>query len=163
GGRRWSRYWITLRYRQRHQHQRRPTRTVMVTVTVQIAWDKATELVKNAKRVIVVTHVSPDGDAIGTLLGLGHALQEQHKTVALAVDEGVLPSLAFLPGSDLIRDSVEGVEADLLIAVDCGDESRMGNVGKQARQLKTPAINLDHHWSNTDFGDVNLVNSEWVS
>jgi phosphoesterase RecJ-like protein len=130
---------------------------------VQIAWDKATAFVKNAQRVIVVTHVSPDGDAIGTLLGLGHALQEQHKTVTLAVDEGVLPSLTFLPGSELIRENLEGVEADLLIAVDCGDESRMGNVGKQARVLKTPSINLDHHWSNTNFADVNLVDSEWVS
>ncbi len=65
--------------------------------------------------------------------------------------------------ADLSRENLEGVEADLLIAVDCGDESRMGNVGKQARVLKTPAINLDHHWSNTNFADVNLVNSEWVS
>src|SRR5439155_26387298 len=43
---------------------------------------------------------------------------------------------------------------------DCGDESRMGEVGKKARKLKKPLIDIDHHRSNTYFGDVNIVSPE---
>ncbi len=120
-------------------------------------------LLMAAQPVIIVTHVSPDGDAIGTLLGLGHTLRDHDKTVTLAVDDGVPPFLAFLPGTETIRDDLNRVEADLVIAVDCGDESRMGKVGQQARVLGKPLINLDHHWSNTLFGDANLVDAAWAS
>lgn len=120
-------------------------------------------LLMAAQSIIIVTHVSPDGDAIGTLLGLGHTLRENGKTVALAVDDGVPPFLAFLPGSETVREELNGVEADLVVAVDCGDEARMGKVGQQARALGKPLINLDHHWSNTLFGDANLVDAAWAS
>jgi len=126
-------------------------------------WNNATTLVQAAQRIIIITHISPDGDAIGTLLGLGHALHEAGKTVTMVVDEGVPSTLAFLPGAETIQSQLSNVEADLIIAVDCGDESRMGNAGKQARQLKKPLIDLDHHWSNTKFGDVNLVDAMWAA
>ncbi len=120
-------------------------------------WNKAQTLVDNAQRIIIITHVSPDGDAIGTLLGLGHALRDYGKTVTLAVDDGVPSNLRFLPGAQDIRKDLNSVQADLAIAVDCGDESRMGNAGKAIRTLGLSLINIDHHRSNTNFGDVNLV------
>src|SRR5258708_10211398 len=123
-------------------------------------WSKATELLKAAQRVAVVTHLSPDGDAIGTLLGLGHVLRDSGKVVTLAVDEGVPSSLAFLPGAEQVQTNLKGIEADLVIAVDCADEARMGHAGKQARTLSAPLINLDHHWSNPGFRDVNLIDAE---
>ncbi len=126
-------------------------------------WDKAQHLLSSAQQVIVLTHISPDGDAIGTLLGLGHALRSRGKTVTLAVDRGAPATLRFLPGAEVIRASLENVQADLVIAVDCGDEERMGNVGKQARALKVPLINLDHHRTNTRFGDANLVDGNTVA
>jgi phosphoesterase RecJ-like protein len=126
-------------------------------------WTKATELLNAAERVIIVTHVSPDGDAIGTLLGLGHALRGIGKTVTLAVDGGVPPSLSFLPGSDAVKKELHGVEADLYIAVDCGDEARTGEAGKQARALGVSVINIDHHWSNPGFGNVDMIEAAWVS
>jgi len=126
-------------------------------------WSEATELVRSKQRIVILTHVSPDGDAYGTLLGLGHALREQGKQVTVAVDGGLLEPFRFLPGSEAVRKELKDVSADLVIAVDCGDESRMGEVGKQARALNTPLINLDHHWSNTNFGNVNMIDSEWVS
>lgn len=124
-------------------------------------WNKATELVKAAQRIIVLTHLSPDGDAIGTLIGLGQALRESGKTVTLAVDDGVPSAFAFLPETNTVRANLKGIDADLVIAVDCGDESRMGEAGKQARKLKKPFINLDHHASNTRFGDLNFVDTKW--
>lgn len=120
-------------------------------------WDKATALLAQARRVLVLTHVSPDGDAIGSMLGLASALRGMGKEVIAAVDGGVPPELSFLPGSESVHASLNGVQADLVIAVDCGDEARMGQVGQAALGSGAPVINLDHHPTNTLFGDANLV------
>lgn len=125
--------------------------------------ERAKALVDAASRIVVLTHVSPDGDAIGTLLGVGHALRQMGKTVTLAVDEGVPPSLRFLPGSAEVRDNLTDVQADLIIAVDCGDEGRMGEVGKTARTLAVPLMNVDHHPTNTRFGNINIVEGHTVA
>jgi phosphoesterase RecJ-like protein len=125
--------------------------------------ERAKVLLDAASRIVVLTHVSPDGDAIGTLLGVGHALRQLGKTVTLAVDEGVPPGLRFLPGSADVRDHLTGVQADLVVAVDCGDENRMGEVGKAARALAVPLINVDHHPTNTRFGDVNIIEGRTVA
>ncbi len=127
-------------------------------------WDKAQAFVNQAQRILIVTHISPDGDAIGSLLGLGHALKEHGKTVTLAVDGGVPASLRFLPGVDEVRPNLENnFQSDLLISVDCSDVSRTGNVGKQGRIPGVPTINLDHHRTNVMFADVNLVEIETVA
>ncbi len=125
--------------------------------------DKAQALLNNAQHVIVLTHLSPDGDAIGTLLGTGYALRHRGKTVTLAVDEGVPRNMLFLPGTADVRADLNDVQAGLVIAVDCGDESRMGNVGKQARALGVPLIQIDHHRTNTYFGDANIVDAAAVA
>ncbi len=125
--------------------------------------DKAHTLLSNAQQVIILTHLSPDGDAIGTLLGLGHAVRSLGKGVILAVDEGAPRNLRFLPGADDIRATLDGAQADLVIAVDCGDESRMGNVGKSARALGVPLIEIDHHRTNTYFADANIVDAAAVA
>ncbi len=120
-------------------------------------WNKAAALVSGAQNVLVVTHVAPDGDAIGSLMGLVNALREQGKTVIAAVDEGVPSDLLFVPGADSVLPALDGVAVDLVIAVDCGDESRMGQVGQVGKRSGAPLINLDHHRTNTLFGDANLV------
>jgi phosphoesterase RecJ-like protein len=96
---------------------------------------------------------------------VGHTLRQLGKTVTLAVDEGVPPHLRFLPGAADVQSKLESgnIQADLVIAVDCGDEMRMGNVGKNARTLGVPLINIDHHHTNTLFGDVNLVAANAVA
>jgi len=126
-------------------------------------WDKAASLVAGAQSIVVLTHVGPDGDAIGSMLGLAHALQRQGKDVLTAVDEGVPGELAFLPGADTVQPALNGVAADLIIAVDCGDEGRMGQVGQVALQSAAPLINLDHHRTNTLFGQANLVDLDTVA
>ncbi|MBN2469121.1 MAG: DHH family phosphoesterase, partial [Anaerolineae bacterium] len=129
-------------------------------------WIKAAELLAAAQRIVIVTHVGPDGDAIGSLLGLTWALRKMGKDVIPAVDEGVPPEFLFLPGAEEIRASLENVQPDLVIAVDCGDEARMGMVGAAAIAAtaeKPPLINLDHHVTNTRFGDANLVDPRTVA
>jgi phosphoesterase RecJ-like protein len=120
-------------------------------------WEKANNLVAEANTILVLTHVGPDGDAIGSMMGLAHALRHLGKHVLMAVDGGVPDDLVFIPGSESVQASLNGVAADLIIAVDCGDESRMGEVGQVALQSGQPLINLDHHRTNTLFGAANLV------
>lgn len=128
-------------------------------------WHKANALVAQAQRILILTHVNPDGDAFGSMLGLARALQNQGKHVITAVDGGVLPEYQFLPGAEHVHAELNGaaLDIDLTIAVDCGDESRMGAVGKAARDAGTPLVNLDHHRTNTLFGDANLVDPGTVA
>lgn len=130
---------------------------------MKMDWNKARELLDAASQIVVVTHVSPDGDAIGSLLGLTWALRNMGKVVIPAVDEGVPPEFLFLPGAEEIRASLENVRPDLVIAVDCGDAERMGMVGRAATAASPPLINLDHHVTNTRFGDANLVDPGTVA
>ena len=126
-------------------------------------WNEAAALLASARRVLVLTHVNPDGDAIGSMLGLANALRGLGKDVQTAVDGGVPSDLAFVPGSAAVRAELDAVRTDLVIAVDCGDEARMGQVGQVARRGGAPLINLDHHRTNTLFGDANLVDPTTVA
>jgi bifunctional oligoribonuclease and PAP phosphatase NrnA len=126
-------------------------------------WAGATAALKNAQSVLVVTHVSPDGDAIGSLLGLTLALRAQGHTVTCAVDEGVPGFLNFIPGAQTVFDKLTTGNWDLLISVDASDEPRTGAVGAFGRERSSQVINLDHHPTNTMFGDVFLVMPEAVS
>ncbi|MHB8626965.1 MAG: DHH family phosphoesterase [Aggregatilineales bacterium] len=126
-------------------------------------WAEARRLLGAAQTVIVVTHVGPDGDAIGSLLGVTNALQALGKTIIAAVDGGVPRHLAFIPGSDQVRSTLADVTADLVISVDASDVPRTGEVGKYALALGVPVIMVDHHRTNLGFGMVNLLDMDTSS
>jgi phosphoesterase RecJ-like protein len=115
------------------------------------------EALRDAERVMAITHVSPDGDAIGSLLGLGLALRQLGKSVILACDDPAPATFDFLAGVRDIRRPGEPVEADLIVALDCGDQGRMGNSFAALPNPRPPVINIDHHVTNTQFGAINLV------
>lgn len=116
---------------------------------------RISDLIDAARRVLMITHVAPDGDAIGSMLGLGWYLQAQGKELTLACEDPVPDSYRCLPGSDRIVQQAEGAY-DLLISLDCSDQRRMGSVYVDALAA-TPLINIDHHVTNTRFGTVNWV------
>lgn len=126
-------------------------------------WTSANTLLHDAQRIVIVTHVAPDGDAIGTLLGLTHVLRAAGKSVDAAVDGGVPAYLGFLPGIDTVHKSLPEAQWDLYISVDASDEARTGDSGAYARAHSNASINLDHHATNTGFGDVQVVMSTAVS
>ena len=130
---------------------------------VCLDWDKANELVDDAQKIIIVTHVHPDGDAIGSMMGLTMALREQGKTVLSVIDGGMPRGFAFVPGSETIQDNLKGFVPDLVISTDASDRERMGKVGESALAHGTPFIQLDHHQTNLIFGDVNLVDARTVA
>jgi phosphoesterase RecJ-like protein len=98
----------------------------------------------------------PDGDAIGSLLGLGWALHKLDKEHTLACADPVPDSFAYLPGSEAIVAHPEG-NCDLVISLDCSDLKRLGTAYDQNFLRGVPIINIDHHVTNVGFGSVNWV------
>ncbi|MBN2116336.1 MAG: DHH family phosphoesterase [Anaerolineales bacterium] len=112
-----------------------------------------------SKRVIIASHVRPDGDAIGSLLGLGLALRDAGKSVQMVLVDGVSGSFRHLVGSELIVREPSG-EHDTFITVDCADFRR---VGKVLESFGGPDINIDHHITNEMFGKLNLIEPDEVA
>ena len=120
---------------------------------------KIQEAVDQAEQILLITHVDPDGDAIGSITAVSNALVQLGKQVTLACDNRSPSRFNYLAMSDSIQQSLEEAQTyDLLIAVDCGDEQRMGKVFAEMVGERPFLINIDHHITNTQFGDVNLVN-----
>lgn len=126
-------------------------------------WTEATQAVDTAERILIVTHIQPDGDAYGSLLGLANALRERGRQVDTAVDGGVVDFAKFLPGAESIKSKLKSGRWDLMISVDSSDEERTGKTGAYGRKHSSRVINLDHHATNTFFGDIFLVKPEAVS
>ncbi len=120
-------------------------------------FDKAVEEARRGRRFLVVSHVSPEGDAIGSLLGMALALRSMGKDVTAYLEDPVPDVFKFLPGSETIVHSLEGAGPfDATFAVDCGQKERLG---RGFLGLKEPGriINIDHHATNDCFGDVNVI------
>ncbi len=112
-----------------------------------------------AHSVLIVSHVRPDGDAVGSLLGLGLSLQAAGKIVQMALADGVPASFRHLPGSDQVQKEPRAA-FDTFITVDCADFKR---TGKPFQSLGAPDINIDHHITNERFGKLNLIEGEEVA
>ncbi len=117
------------------------------------------ERLAEAKKAVIASHVRPDGDAIGSLLGLGLALKDAGKSVEMVLADGVPSSFKYLEGSDLIKKEPSG-EHDTFITVDCADLKRVGKVFENFGQ---PDINIDHHITNEKFGKLNLIEAKEVA
>jgi phosphoesterase RecJ-like protein len=114
--------------------------------------------IEKANRVLVVAHMDPDGDAIGSLTATGQALQQLGKRVTLACDDAVPQRFHYLPlATDVRRAPNTDIHYDLVIAVDCADESRMGWAYAALPDPKPTLANIDHHITNTRFGAFNII------
>ena len=120
-------------------------------------WQAAAQAISRAQSILAVAHFAPDGDAVGSLLGIALSLRALGKDVTAAIDDGVPAELCFLPGIETIVPSVTEGDFDLMIALDCSDIERAGESGAYGLQHSEKAINLDHHPTNTYFGDIHLV------
>jgi phosphoesterase RecJ-like protein len=117
------------------------------------------ERLERSSKIILASHIRPDGDAIGSLLGLGLALINSGKSVKMILVDGVPASFRHLEGSELIVKEPGG-EYDTFITVDCADLKR---VGKAFENIGLPDINIDHHKTNENFGKLNLIEPEEVA
>ncbi len=122
------------------------------------------DAVMGAERIAVITHIGPDGDALGSLTAVGLYLRSLGKSATLFCESSISRRFDFLPLINNVRQDVPAdAEYDLIIAVDCGDAERMGQPFTDIPDPKPFIINIDHHISNTKFGDVNVVGKTAVS
>jgi bifunctional oligoribonuclease and PAP phosphatase NrnA len=113
-----------------------------------------------ADRVMVVTHENPDGDAIGSMSASAMALRGLGKQVRtyLHRDSSIPHEVSFLDVNGLEREvDPTSLEGWTLLAVDCGNERRMGPGHEELRAAAATVVDVDHHHDNSRFGDVNLV------
>lgn len=114
---------------------------------------------EKSKNVLIASHVRPDGDAVGSLLGLGLALIDAGKSVQMVLMDGVPASYKHLEGSDLILKKPAG-EYDTFITVDSADFRRVGKIFEEFGQVD---INIDHHKTNEKYGKLNLIEADEVA
>jgi len=113
-------------------------------------------VLEGAQRVLVVSHVMPDGDTLGSGLALAWALRSRGVDVRLACADPVPNTLRFLPG---VEGYVDRGLADeqVVVAVDCSDPGRMGHAFADQIWDHVPLINIDHHVTNTLYGTYQHV------
>ncbi len=119
---------------------------------------KAVKLIEKSDHIVIASHINPDGDTIGSMLGLGIAIKTIKKKVSFFNTAKELPKkFDFLPSFSKIKDILPK-KFDLLISVDCGDFDRIG-ISKNEFKI----LNFDHHKTNTLFGDINIVKESYIS
>ena len=107
---------------------------------------------------VIMSHVRPDGDAIGSQVALGFSLMAMGKTVYLVNEDGVPESMAFLSGSEkVMTPPAEPLEVEVAIALDTATKPRLGDAALHAASKAKVWVNIDHHISNPAYGDLNII------
>ena len=113
--------------------------------------------IDSAKHIVVIAHLNPDADSIGSASAMYTYMLKLHKKVSFfCATKNINQKLSFLPWFEKIRNSFP-TSCDLAISLDCADISRIGI------NVEIDLINIDHHESNTYFGKYNLVNKSCIS
>jgi len=120
-------------------------------------WQNLQAYLTPGQDVILLVHEKPDGDCLGSALGVGLFLQDLGYSPVVYLPKPIPPQYDFLPGKAMIKVVAEGAvpENTTIIAVDCGDLQRWDYVIPSS----SPIINIDHHISNTMFGVINIVDT----
>ncbi len=118
------------------------------------------ELVKaldNAKHILIIAHLSPDADSMGSALAMYTHVLRLHKKVSLfCKTEKMNPALKFLPFFDKVKLTIPK-DYDLAMSFDCGAIERLGI------DIDAPLVNIDHHVSNKNYGEINLLDTSAIS
>ena len=131
----------------------------MGNFTTPLEWDRALQAALDSQSVLLLAHVTPDADALGSAIGLGLALEKLGKHVEVSVGEpnfSIPDSLKFLPGNHLIVAPERIAVPDLVISCDASSEVRLGNLA-EILERAPQSIGIDHHQSFTGFGTIHLV------
>jgi phosphoesterase RecJ-like protein len=120
--------------------------------------DRILETVRDHHTFCVVGHVRPDGDCVGSQLGLTLALKNEGKKVLCWNEDRLPQKYEFLDPDHLFQQPKSGQQFDCVIATDAASFERLGAVGPCVSDRKA-LINIDHHESNTRYGDLNWVSA----
>ena len=125
----------------------------------QSSFEEIGAVLRSNESFAVLSHVRPDGDALGSQLGLALSLSKLGKTVVVRNQDGLLEKYNFLPGGEFLQAPLgEPRDFDVAIALDTAVENRLGNATELVRSART-WINIDHHPSNPGYGDLVYIDS----
>ena len=119
--------------------------------------DEIINQIKKAQHLLLVSHCDPDGDAISSLLAMGLALDKLDKKVTLYNASPIPAVYRFLPEVQrIVRHTKKAATYDAALILDCGNLLRVGEVYTKVNQIPV-IINVDHHVTNTGFGNIQLI------
>ncbi len=117
------------------------------------------EEIRNKSVFLIASHIRPEGDAIGSALALAISLNNMGKEVTVFNQDPIPRNLQFLPMStEIVHEIDDSFHYDVALVLDCGDLDRVGNVAEKIRRTGK-IINIDHHKTNSGFGDLRLINT----
>ncbi len=120
---------------------------------------QAIDLIHKAERIALIAHESPDGDCLGSAIGLMHILQDMGKVCVPACADPAPRTLRFMPGLDRLQKSLGDEHFDLVIALDAGELIRFGSLYEQHSAFfeRVDILNIDHHISSNGCGRINII------
>lgn len=123
--------------------------------------DDICRAIQESDRILIVTHINPDGDAIGSSLGFHLSLREMGKISFLALETKPPEMFSFLSGIEeaILNPNIEDLNPGLVLALDAADQKRLVP-GIEPIRSKVRVINIDHHPTNPRYGDINLVRED---
>ncbi|MGJ8678193.1 MAG: DHH family phosphoesterase [Akkermansiaceae bacterium] len=128
--------------------------------TANSSFTEIADVIRAHDSFVVLSHIRPDGDAIGSTIAFGHALEQMGKKVYYINEDGVPDNLKFLPGSEKVTTPpAEAIDVQVAIALDCATKPRLGDNALKAASHAKIWINIDHHISNPKYGDYNHIDS----
>jgi phosphoesterase RecJ-like protein len=117
-------------------------------------------VLREHQRFAVLSHLRPDGDALGSQLALGLSLGQLGKNVVMWNEDGMLEKYSFLSGAGLVqRPPAEPEEFDVAIALDTAAQNRLGTAAAAVRSARL-WVNIDHHPSNPGYGDLVFIDPQ---
>jgi phosphoesterase RecJ-like protein len=133
-----------------------------MSADVDVALGEAARAIGGAEVVALACHVSPDGDALGSMLGLFHVLRAAGRDVVASFPHPfvVAPHYRDLPGLDLLTKPEDfPAQPDVMVTFDCGSLGRLGDLQAPAERARELVV-LDHHVSNTRYGSINVIDPD---
>ena len=120
--------------------------------------DRIIEALRENHTFCVVGHIRPDGDCVGSQLGLTLALRAEGKKVTCWNEDRIPEKYEFLDQDGIIQKPKKGMKFDCVVATDAATFDRLGSVGRRIANRKL-FINIDHHESNSRYADLNWVSA----
>ncbi len=118
--------------------------------------DDAVEFFRSHDDITLIAHVSPDGDTLGSCLGLYHALSSAGKRVQVVCSDPVPAAYRILPGADAVLLPSAAQQTEAVVSVDCADVARTGDA-KAFFCAAADTLNVDHHGTNNSYAKANYV------
>ncbi len=131
------------------------------------SYKQVSEIIERNENFLIITHIFPDGDALGSMAALYSLLFQSKKNVFMLSESDLPYQYNFLPffgravkGLEDIRVPQKDEDKYICFCLDCADEGRIGSDFDLIRKISKTIINIDHHGGNSNFGGINIVDKD---